>query len=175
MSPFNLLLDIAARSKRNASELPQQIEAVEYWRGVGFMLAGQRYVAQMSEAQEILQPPKVTKIPGVKSWVLGVANIRGRLVPIFDLAGFFDTSSGSDWRARRVLVVEHGEQLYGLLVDAVYGMNQFPVDELNTSGVVVAEKVQPFVQGAFLKDGAQWPLLSFDELVQSAEFMQIAV
>lgn len=175
MTPFELLQDIAARSRTNASQLPQQVEAVEYWRGVGFMLAGQRLVAQMSDAQEILQLPKVTTVPGVKSWVLGVANIRGRLVPIFDLAGFLGMSTSSDWRSRRVLVVEHNDQLHGLLVDAVYGMNQFPVTGINDDNSTAAEALRPYLQGAFEKDGMQWHLLSFEQLTESAGFMQIAV
>ncbi len=132
MTPFALLVDIANRGKSNASALPQQLEAVSYWRGVGFMLAGQQFVADMGQISEILQPPRMTKVPGVKSWVLGVANVRGRLVPVMDLAGMLGLSSRASWRSRRVLVVEQGDLLTGLLVDAVLGMQQFPVDTMRT-------------------------------------------
>ena len=64
----------------------------------------------------------------MRSWVLGVANVRGRLVPVMDLAGLLDLPSRANWRSRRVLVVEQGDFLVGLLVDAVLGMQQFPSD-----------------------------------------------
>lgn len=174
MHPFARLLDIADRSRRNASALPQQVEAVAYWRGVGFMLAGQTFVADMSEVAEILQPPRLTKVPGVRSWVLGVANVRGRLVTVMDLAGLMGLPSKANWRSRRVLVVEQDDHLSGLLVDAVLGMQQFPVDHAKK-----AQGLDPafdkFVEHGFERDGREWPVFQLRELVRAPEFLQIAV
>src|SRR5690606_41774282 len=121
MHPFALLLDIADRSRRNASALPQQVEAVTYWRGVGFMLAGQVFAADMNDVAAILQPPRLTKVPGVRSWVLGVANVRGRLLPVMDLAGLLAPPSRASWRSRRALVAVPVDYLAGLAVDSWVG------------------------------------------------------
>lgn len=174
MHPFAQLLDIADRSRRNASALPQQVEMVSYWRGVGFMLAGHLFAADMGEVAEILQPPRLTKVPGVRNWVLGIANVRGRLVPVMDLAGLLGLPSKSNWRSRRVLVVEHGDHLTGLLVDAVLGMQQFPVDQqLDVHGLdPVFEK---FTSHSYERDGKQWAVFQFQELLVAPEFLQIAV
>ena len=53
-SPFSVLKDIAQRSRALAVGLPEQQEAVELWNGIGFILAGERYVAPMGEVTEIL-------------------------------------------------------------------------------------------------------------------------
>lgn len=174
MSPFALLVEIAKKSRNNANELPQKSEVVTYWRGVGFMLAGQKFVAPMGEVGEILQTPKVTKVPGVRNWMLGVSNIRGRLVPILDLAGLLDVPSKANWKTRRVLVVGEGDQQNGLLVDAVLGMQQFPSHLLN-SQIKVEDSYVPYVRGGFERDGASWPIFSFTDLVQADEFLQVAV
>lgn len=174
MSPFDLLVEIAQKSRRNASELPQKTEAVTFWRGIGFMLAGQRFVAPMGEVGEILQTPRVTKVPGVRNWVLGVSNIRGRLVPILDLAGLLDVPSKANWRTRRVLVVGEGQQQHGLLVDAVLGMQQFP-SHLKSNQMYVEANYAPYVRGGFERDGSNWPIFSFTDLVQADEFLQVAV
>ena len=174
MSPFALLVEIAQKSRENASELPQKTEAVTYWRGIGFMLAGQRFVAPMGEIGEILQTPRVTKVPGVRNWMLGVANIRGRLVPILDLAGLLDVPSKANWRTRRVLVIGEGQQQYGLLVDAVLGMQQFPSHQI-INQMVVEANYAPYVRGGFERDGSSWPIFSFTDLVQADEFLQVAV
>ncbi|WP_430460519.1 chemotaxis protein CheW [Thalassolituus sp. LLYu03] len=174
MHPFARLLEIAERSRRNASALPQQVEVVTYWRGVGFMLAGQNFVADMTEVSEILQPPRLTKVPGVRSWVLGVANVRGRLVPVMDLAGLLGLPSKANWRSRRVLVVEQDDHLTGLLVDAVLGMQQFAVDR-----AVRVESLDPafarYVEHGFERDGRDWPVFQLRELIRAPEFLQIAV
>ena len=174
MSPFALLVEIAQKSRNNASDLPQKTEAVTYWRGIGFMLAGQRFVAPMGEVGEILQTPRVTKVPGVRNWMLGVSNIRGRLVPILDLAGLLDVPSKANWRTRRVLVVGEGQQQHGLLVDAVLGMHQFPSHLVNNQMNVEANYAA-YVRGGFERDGSSWPIFSFTDLVQADEFLQVAV
>lgn len=174
MHPFDLLLDIAARSRHNASDLPQQLEAVVYWRGVGFMLAGQQFAADMGDVAEILQPPKLTKVPGVRSWVLGVANVRGRLVPVMDLAGLLGLPSRANWRSRRVLVIEQDDYLVGLLVDAVLGMQQFAVDR-RTEELNIDAALQRFAPYGFERDGRLWPVFQLRDLIQAPEFMQVAV
>jgi len=174
MHPYAQLLDIAERSRRNASALPQQVEAVSYWRGVGFMLAGQTFAADMIDVAEILQPPRLTKVPGVRSWVLGVANVRGRMVPVMDLAGLLGMPSKANWRSRRVLVVEQDDHLTGLLVDAVLGMQQFAVDRrIDVSELDPA--FSKFVEHGFERDGREWPVFQLRELIRAPEFLQIAV
>ncbi|KZZ40515.1 MAG: chemotaxis protein CheW [Saccharospirillaceae bacterium] len=174
MHPFAQLVDIAERSRSNASALPQQVELVAYWRGVGFMLAGQHFAADMSEVAEILQPPRLTRVPGVRSWVLGVANVRGRLVPVMDLAGLLGLPSKANWRSRRVLVVEHGDHMIGLLVDAVLGMQQFAEDR-QLQPTELEPEFEKFVSRAYERDGKTWPIFQLLDLVHAPEFLQIAV
>ena len=42
-------------------------------------------VSKMGEVTEILDPPDFTRVPGVQSWVVGIANVRGSLLPLMDL------------------------------------------------------------------------------------------
>lgn len=138
------------------------------------MLAGQHFAADMAQVAEILQPPRLTKVPGVRSWVLGVANVRGRLVPIMDLAGLMGLPSKANWRSRRVLVVEQGDHMVGLLVDAVLGMQQFAIDrQIEASDIDPA--FEKFVAHSYERDGKNWPVFQLMELVQAPEFLQIAV
>lgn len=175
MTPFALLQDIAKRCRSHAADLPSRVEAVEYWRGVGFILAGKRYVAPMSDVSEILTAPKLTQVPGVKHWVKGVANVRGRLVPVMDLASFLGARSSAQ-RSRRTLIIEKGDLLNGLVVDAVLGMQHFPIEAMKTvSGVELPEKAAPFVTGIYERDGEQWPVFSFEALANDDHYMDIAV
>jgi twitching motility protein PilI len=176
LSPFALLKQIAERCRSHAADLPSRVEAVEYWRGVGFMLAGRRYVAAMSDVSEILKPPRLTKLPGVKHWVQGVANVRGKLVPVMELASFLGERAPVSSRTRRVLVVEKEELINGLLVDHVLGMQHFPKDKLeHIAEQDVPERIRPFVVGCYRRGGEIWPVFSFDALVESDLYMDIAV
>ena len=175
MTPFALLQSIAQQGKSHAADLPSKIEVIAYWRGVGFILAGQRYVAQMSDVGEILTAPKLTRVPGVKHWVEGVANVRGRLVPVMDLAAFLGGRSTAV-RSSRTLIVEKGDLLNGLVVDAVLGMQHFPLDSLQEKiPENLPEKATAFVSAMFQRESEVWPVFSFDALVKNEYYMDIAV
>lgn len=175
MTPFALLQDIAQRCRSHAADLPSRTEAVEYWRGVGFVLSGRRFVAPMNDITEILTAPKLTQVPGVKHWVEGVANVRGRLVPVMDLAAFLSEPHGTQ-RNKRTLIIEKGELLNGLVVDAVLGMQHFPMDSMESAETAdLTEKMAPFVEGVFERNGEQWPVFSFEALAKDEHYMDIAV
>ena len=88
-TPFQILLDIDQRCRALAAGLPSQQAAVQTWSGIGFRMGERLFVAPMGEVGEVLHEPRHTLLPGVKSWVKGVANVRGRLLPVMDLCGFF--------------------------------------------------------------------------------------
>lgn len=175
MEPFQLLQNIARRSKLYAADLPTQSEGDEFWRGVGFMLAGKRFVAPMDHVSEILTIPRHTLIPGVKYWVGGVANLRGRLLPLVELAGFFGESSQGTLRSKRVLVVSHSDRLDGLIVDGVLGMQSFSSQDFQSGLGSVPDTLAPYIEGLYEKEGDRWPVFDLFKLVESKEFSDIAV
>lgn len=174
-APFDLLNDIAQRSKAFAEGLPAQEEAVELWSGIGFTLAGQHYVAAMGEISEILPIPRYTQIPGVRNWLLGAANVRGRLLPIMDLAQFFGLNrSTSSNRDRRILIIERGDLLSALVVDSVQGMQYFASDSFQKVVDDVPSKIAPFIKGAFIKNEESWRVFNTFDLAESERFLNVA-
>ncbi|MGM0768479.1 MAG: chemotaxis protein CheW [Pseudomonadota bacterium] len=174
-APFAVLTDIAQRTRSMAAGLPEQQEAVELWNGIGFILAGERYVAPMGEVTEILHVPRFTHIPGVQPFMMGAANVRGRLLPLVDLAGFFDIPRSSrSLRERRVLVVEQGDVFSGLVVDSVSGMQYFARDTFVASPEGVPGSVQPFVNGGYERNEEVWKVFSAADLVDDERFLDVA-
>jgi len=174
-APFAVLTDIAQRSRALAAGLPEQQEAVELWNGIGFVLAGDRYVAPMGEVSEILHVPRFTHIPGVQPFLLGAANVRGRLLPLVDLATFFNIPRSSrSQRERRVLVVEQGDIFSGLVVDSVLGMQYFATDSFKDAPEGVPESVQPFVNGGYERNEEVWKVFSAIDLLDDERFLDVA-
>lgn len=174
-APFAVLSDIAKRSKTFAEGLPAQEEAIELWSGIGFTLAGEHYVAPMGEVIEILHVPRFTQIPGVKNWMYGAANVRGRLLPIMDLGLFFGLSRAAiSTKDRRVLVVEHGELLSGLVVDSVQGMQYFAVDGFQDTVENVTRSMAPFINGAYVKNDEIWKVFSAFTLTEDPGFLNVS-
>ncbi|MCK7544342.1 chemotaxis protein CheW [Marinobacter bryozoorum] len=174
-TPFAVLTDIARRSRSLAAGLPEQQEAVTLWNGIGFMLAGQRFVAPMGEVVEILHLPRFTHVPGVRPFMLGVANVRGRLLPLIDLAQFFGLPrSARSNRDRRVLVVEQDDIFTGLVVDDVVGMQYFAEDSFVPRSEDIHEAMTPFVQGGYVRDEEIWNVFSTFALIDDERFLDVS-
>jgi len=172
--PFGVLVELANRSLGTARGLPAQMEAAPTWTGIGFILADQRLVAPMSEVAELIPLPLSTNLPGVKSWVRGVSNVRGRLLPLIDLEAFFGGQLMGSSKTRRVLAVETGDLYTGLIVSEVVGMLHFPTD---TFAAKIPSSAAPFAAyslGAYIHDGAVWTVFSPHRLVADHRFINAA-
>ena len=175
LTAFELLLQIDQRCRLLAADLPSQPTRNHGWSGIGFRLGERWCVAPMGEVSEVLHEPRFTQLPGVKSWVKGVANLRGRLLPLMDLRGFFGEELSAQRKQRRVLVVEYNEVFVGLLVDEVLGMQHF--DQARFEPVSPGTQEGPagmFIKGRFERE-QRWQVFSPFALVQSPRFMDVAL
>jgi twitching motility protein PilI len=168
------LFDIAQRSLAYAQGLPEQDEVKTFWSGVGFTLDGRKYVVPMTEVSEILEMPRYTQVPGVKSWVRGVANVRGRLMPIMDLMLFLNRHSSLHAKRRRLLALERGELYSGLIVDEVLGMQHFPVDTYTDDIPVDYRDTLIYLKGGYRIDNEFWGVFSLFTLARDPRFLNVA-
>ena len=173
-TPFQLLAGIDQRCRAYAAGLPSQQEVVQTWSGIGFRMGERRFVAPMGEVSEVLHEPRFTLLPGVKSWVKGVANVRGRLLPVMDLCGFFGAELSPHRKQRRVLVVDHQEIFAGLTVGEVFGMQHFPVETFSEQLPPLEANIQSFIHGVFQREQA-WLVFSPHALAQHQDFIEVAV
>ena len=169
-----LLQDIENQSRKFAFDLPHQEEPKFIWEGVLFTILGEKLLTALGEVKEILNyPPSVTPVPGAQSWVRGVANVRGSLLPIFDLQEYLGGSAIAIGRRTRVLVIEHEGLFAGLMVADVFGMRHFNeesrIQEHETTG-----SISRYVTGAYDVDGDQCPILSMKMLAEDQEFQVVA-
>lgn len=172
---FQLLLDIDQRCRSLAAGLPLQETRQQGWSGIGFRMGEHYYVAPMGEVDEILHEPHYAVLPGVKPWVKGIANLRGRLLSIMDLSAFFGQELSPLRKQRRVLVIDHQDVFVGLLVDEVLGLQHFSERSLMPASRDDSDPIlAPFVQGQFLREQA-WRVFSPSALVQSPRFMDVAL
>ena len=168
-TPFELLLDLDRRARCFAGELPSCEKVKSYSRGVGFSLRGEHFV------HEVLRvPEKLTIIPGVQPWVCGVANVRGRLLPIVDLGDFLGLEV-SNSSCQKVLVIELGDLFCGLLVDEVTGMQHFDEGSYSESvPIETVDVIRPFLAGSYRQDGEHL-LFSLRALAGNEKFMQASL
>ncbi len=174
-NPFEILVALERRCIEAAAGLPQQQEIRRPWTGIGFRVANQYLVAAVGDVNEILYIPQVTYIPGTKSWVKGMANVRGNLMPILDLQDYLGTTPAQINRQSRILIVNHIDLWAGLLVDEVYGLKHFFDDERMSGKITAARQLAPYLTSGFRQNDTAWFVFSMKVLTQTPEFLRVAV
>jgi twitching motility protein PilI len=130
--PFELLKELEKRSRSVTTGNTPDAAAGQEWVGVAFRMGGETFLVAREETREVLgYPAVVTRIPGAKVWVKGLANVRGQLLPMLDLRQFLGSGSTTPQRNTRVVVVNHREIPAGLMVDEVLGFRRFAEPEFN--------------------------------------------
>src|SRR5262249_55047676 len=87
--PFHLLAELERRGRAVSAPLTHEGTAGREWVGVALRMAGDLYLVAREETREVLGvPTSMTRVPGAKAWIKGLANVRGQLLPIIDLRQF---------------------------------------------------------------------------------------
>ncbi|MDQ2701435.1 MAG: chemotaxis protein CheW [Pseudomonadota bacterium] len=177
LSPFDILTDYEHRSLAHVAGLPEQLDAPGLWRGVGFRIGRKRLASGFEEVVEILPMPQVTPVPGTQPWMLGVANVRGNLLPIVDLKQFLEGERTVLHEGQRVLIVRQPGGDVAVTIDELYGQRSF-IDEQQIPAEALHE--QAFADGRysnFVERGYQlgenaWGIFSLQKLARTPEFRQ---
>jgi purine-binding chemotaxis protein CheW len=94
---------------------PEGSEAVVVRLGTG------RFAANLDAVAEVGRLPSVTRIPGAPAWLAGVANWRGRLLPVLDLRSLLGADASPVGTSARLVVLTADGVSAGIVVDAVEG------------------------------------------------------
>ncbi len=172
---FQTLVDLASRSRGAAKGLPAQVDVAPRWSGVGFSCMGYRFVAPMGQVAELMEVPASTRLPGVQNWVVGLSNVRGRLLPLFDMARFVGGHISSQKKAHRVLVLETDSLYSGLVVDRAFGMQHFNTDNFEEFQGDLPGGLKPYIAGSYRdSSGEAWAVFDLGMLAQDPNFINAA-
>jgi twitching motility protein PilI len=171
--PFDLLAELERRGRSvTASAAPDIAQAGE-WVGVALRMAGELYLVAREEAREVLGVPSpLTRIPGAKSWILGLANIRGQLYPMIDLRAYLGSGQTPMSRNSRAIIVNHRDVPVGLVVDEVLGFRRFADAEFTADVPSTIVSCQRYIAGSFRRGAEQWPVLGLRGLVEEPAFSE---
>jgi len=172
--PIALLRAMERRALGEPSASPEVQTPGDVWRGIGFSVAGRRLVTSMADISEVMHCPKLARVPGAKAWLMGIANLRGALLPVVNLQGFLRGDLASFDRESRVLVIEQDEILSGLAVEEVFGVKHF-LEEQRLPGAAASENwLSPYVVSSFSVGGEIWEIFDVHSLIAAPAFMLVA-
>ena len=172
-SPYELLKQLDERFRQNSSGLPVARGVIEDWLGIGFSINDTPLLARMDEVEEILPIPDTIRVPGVKRWVIGLANIRGNLMPVLDMNGYLFGASTRIRKESRILVVNKQGVVAGLLVDEVFGLRRFKPDDQRDESLPNAGTLGEYLSGVFVDQVRRWSIFNVEKLTRAESFLRV--
>jgi purine-binding chemotaxis protein CheW len=98
-----------------------------------FRLASERYALETRHVQDVHPLRDLTPLPCTPPFVLGIVNLRGRILPVLDLKKFFDLPEQGLTDLHRIILVRGNDLEFGLLADVIVGVRSVPTDSLQSS------------------------------------------
>ena len=174
-TPFAILAEYERLSLAHVAGLPAQMSAPGLGRGVGYRIGKQRLASGFDEVVEILPVPALTPVPGAQPWMLGVANMRGNLLPVVDLKWFLEGERTVLHEGQRMLVVRQPGGDVAVLIDELYGQRSFNEPQLiDAAELQSGGRYGHFIERAYRLDDQPWGVFSLERLARTPEFRQAA-
>lgn len=170
--PFELLQEMEQRARvahagQGSGSMPAE------WVGVGFRIGEEQFVATREQVREVLMlPDSMTRVPGSTRWMLGIANLRGHLLPLIDLKLMLGSGRTTLRRTTRVISVNHREVPAGIVVDEVQGFRRFMDQEFANETPETSVRCERFLAGTYQRGDQAWPVFNLFDLVESNVFLQ---
>jgi purine-binding chemotaxis protein CheW len=156
----------------------------EATRYLTFTLNGESYACDIFHVTEILEYRKLTVVPMTPEFVRGVINLRGRAVPVIDLAIRFNKGVTTIARRTCVIIVHINEpagddgegsgQDIGILVDAVNKVEAFTVGDVEPAPAFGGGIRTDFISGMAKRDGAFIIVLDIDRILSVGDLAELS-
>lgn len=146
---------IAGRSSSDVGEL------------VAFRIGNQEFCVDIMAVREIRGWTPATPLPHSPSYVRGLINLRGTVLPVIDLAVRFGYEPREPSARSVIIVTEVGSQLVGLVVDAVSDILPTSAETIQSTPNVSSELATKFVKGVISIDSRMISLVQLDDVLPS--------
>lgn len=171
LHPFDILLQLDRRVRQRIPVAAVSAQLSEIRGRLALRLGSWNLLFSMDDVAEIVPMPRITRVPGVKRWLLGIANLRGKVISISDLRDFLIGRPTPQLPSSQAVVIRSGQWDYGLLVDEVVGMRHFGPQHRQTTLDNVEVGLRSYITEAFLNDGQYWLAFNTGKLLADPQFL----
>lgn len=146
------------------------------WLGVAFRVGEYQLVAPLGDIAEVLAMPNFTSLPLSQPWLMGIANLRGRLLPITDLRVYLGLASTTrQMHTKKLLVIDQPNLLSGLQVDEVMGITTFYESQYEPVALQDQPALAPYTHGRFYQQDQYWYIFMPSLLAEDSRYLDAAL
>ena len=136
---------------------------------VVFRLGREIYGLDISTVLEIITMQSITEVPGTEHYIEGVINLRGRVIPVFNLHKKFNLEGGEVTRSARVVVVEVNGISIGMLVDGVSEVVKISENIIEQPSDIISDIEEEYLSGIAKLEERLVILLNLSKVLRNDE------
>lgn len=136
---------------------------------IAFRVGDQEFCVDIMQVREIRGWTPATPLPRTPSFIRGVINLRGAVLPIVDLGARLGLAASEPSARHVIMVINQGARTLGLLVDAVSDIIEVTEDMVQPTPDIACDQVKTFVKGLFSVDSRMISLISLERVLPEVE------
>jgi purine-binding chemotaxis protein CheW len=139
-----------------------------------FKLKDETYGVSISQVVSIERPQSITRVPHTADFVVGVMNLRGKIVPVVDVRKRLRMESVAKTGDERVMIVDTGDVRVGLLVDSANEVTDIDQTKIDRTPDIVGGPEARYISGvAQIADDRLLILLNLEQVLSEEEVATI--
>ncbi len=152
-----------------AMEATQKRQDVELLQLVTFSIGDEEFGVDILKVQEIIRTMEITRVPRAPTFVEGVINLRGKVIPIIDLRKRFGLQARGHDKNTRIIVIEINNMIVGFVVDSVSEVLRIPASTVEPPPPMVAGLESEYISGVGKLEDRLLILLDLNRLLSREE------
>jgi purine-binding chemotaxis protein CheW len=140
---------------------------------ISFLVGDEVYGLDILRVKEVIRIREITRLPKAPSFVRGIINLRGDVIPIIDLRDKFGLELHEYTATTRVIVVDVDEKLVGMVVDAASQVVRMPADQIDPPPPIVGGLSAEYIKGVGKLDDRLVILLNIDRILTQEEKVEL--
>jgi purine-binding chemotaxis protein CheW len=108
----------------------EQTDLGDFFEGLVFMLSNEKYAIDATFVNEVISVSDITPLPGTPSFLVGIINLRGKILSVIDIKSFFNLNQTQKTSKNKILIVNYNGIELGIVTDDIIGNSRIYLDKL---------------------------------------------
>ncbi len=141
---------------------------------VTFALGDEAFALSVMQIKEVLRVSEIAPVPGAPGYVLGIINLRGNVVTIIDARRRFGLPVQDIDAASRILIIEHADQVIGIVVDSVTEVVELSAEQIEPAPNVGNDETAKYIVGVASPGDELLIIVDLRKLLSADEWQEVA-
>ena len=174
MSKKELDEELKATAVADQSTEDEVDEAADETQLVSFKIGAEEYGVDIMQVQEIIRPTTITRVPRAPSFIEGVIDLRGKVLPIVDMRKRFQIDEKTKDDHTRIVVVVIDDMVVGLVVDSVSEVLRVENGKIEQPPKIIAGIEAQFLKGVIRLQSRLIIYLDLNRVLSAEEITRLS-